>query len=163
MPETYDKIATYTVTGSSASSYTFTSIPSTYTDIVLIASVKNTTNNANCKFQLNSDTGTNYSSTWLEGVSVAQSGRESNATSAFLYYNGGAGGNNWTTVIANFQNYSNTTTNKTVVTKFGNTHQVGSYVNLWRNTAAISSLKLNAITDNFQVDSTFTLYGIKAA
>lgn len=164
MPNTYVALATQTVTGSPVSSITFSlSGISGYTDLVLVANVKNTTNNANCKFQLNGDTGSNYSSTWLEGVSVAQSGRESNATSAFLYYNGGAGGNNWTTVIANFQNYSNTTTNKTVITRFGNTHQVGAYANLWRNTAAITSITLNAITENFQVGSTFSLYGIANA
>ena len=163
MPNTYVALRTETVAvATNTITFDLTGI-SGYTDLVLVANVRNTVNNANCKFQLNGDTGSNYSSTWLEGVSVAQSGRESNATSAFLYYNGGAGGNNWTTVIANFQNYSNTTTNKTVITRFGNTHQVGAYVNLWRNTAAITSITLNAITENFQVGSTFSLYGIANA
>ena len=160
---TYVPIATTTL-GSAAASYTFSSIPSTYTDLVLVSNVKNTINGANGKFQLNGDTGTNYSTTYLEGIGGgASTGRLSNDTAGFIYYNSGAATYNWNTSVTNFLNYSNSSTYKTVLTRFSNQGQVGSYVNLWRSTAAITSITLNALTENFQTGSTFTLYGIASA
>ena len=162
MPSTYTPIATTTL-GSAQSSVTFSSI-SGYTDIYLVINANNTTNGSSCKYQLNGDTGSNYSTTWLEGNgSAASSGRASNDTAGFLYYNGNASVYNWSTVNAHFQNYSNATTYKSVLARYGNQAQTGSYVSLWRSTAAVTSITLNAITQNFQTGSTFTLYGILAA
>lgn len=162
MASTYVPIATTTL-GSAQSSVSFNSF-SGYTDLYIVVNARNTTNGAACKIQFNGDTGSNYSTTWLEGNSGgAVSGRASNDTAGFVYYNGGAFTNNWSTANVNIQNYSNSTTNKTVITRFGNIAQTGAYVNLWRNTAAITSITLVAITENFQSGSTFTIYGIKAA
>jgi hypothetical protein len=62
----------------------------------------------------------------------------------------------------NFFNYSNTTTYKTVLTRAGRNNQATeAFVGLWRNTAAITSISLTSQT--YTTDSTFTLYGIKAA
>jgi hypothetical protein len=60
---TYVAIAEQTL-GTAAASVTFSSIPGTYTDLVLVISAQDTTNNS---FALicNSDTGTNYSRTRL--------------------------------------------------------------------------------------------------
>lgn len=163
MAKTYEPIASVTLTTATAA-YTFSTIPATYTDLYLVINAKNTTNGAACKYQLNGDTGSNYSTTWMEGSgSTPSSGRASSDTSAFLYYNGGAVTNNWSTVNAHFQSYLNTTTYKTAIARFGNIAQTGAYASLWRNTSAITSITLNAITENFQIGSTFTLYGIKAA
>lgn len=160
---TYVALATQTL-GTAAASVTFSSIPSTYTDLFIEVVGKNTTNGAACKIQFNGDTGSNYSTTWLEGNSGgASSGRNSNDTSGFVYYNGGANTNNWSTANVNIQNYNNSSVYKTVITRFGNIAQTGAYVNLWRSTAAITSITLNAITENFQAGSTFNLYGIAAA
>jgi hypothetical protein len=61
MAITYEPIATTTL-GTSESSVTFSSISGSYTDLVLICAVKNTANNGDeVAFQLNSDTGSNYS------------------------------------------------------------------------------------------------------
>jgi hypothetical protein len=37
------------------------------------------------------------------------------------------------------------------------------YAGLWRSTAAITSISITAGTTNIATNSTFTLYGIKAA
>jgi hypothetical protein len=42
-------------------------------------------------------------------------------------------------------------------------YETNATVNLWRSTAAISSIVLSANTINFVVGSTFNLYGITAA
>ena len=74
--KTYKPIATTTL-GSAAASYTFSSIPSTYTDIVLIFG-GSMSNFGNLRIQFNSDTGNNYSFTRLLGDgSGAQSDRGS--------------------------------------------------------------------------------------
>lgn len=160
MPSTYTPIATTTL-GSAASSYTFSSIPSTYTDLVLIVNASSGAGiSINC--QLNGDTGSNYSYTGLYGNgSSAGSSRASNQTGAYLGYIGSTQIYN---VINHFMNYSNTTTYKTILNRKNQADQyVEADVALWRNTAAINSIKIYPGSGNFDAGSTFTLYGIKAA
>lgn len=162
MPATYDKIAAYTVPSATAD-YTFSSIPSTYTDLVLISSVKYTSTTSHILVQCNGDTGGNYSNTFVYGTgSSALSARNSNLNAGYF---GRADNPNYGVGITHFQNYSNTTTNKTWVSRGDAPSTLTiAYVNLWRNTAAINSLKLIALAgQNFESGSTFTLYGIKAA
>jgi hypothetical protein len=61
-------------------------------------------------------------------------------------------------------NYSNTTTNKTCISRAARTDvSTWAFVNLWRNTAAITSLRITGLGETYSTGSTFTLYGIKAA
>jgi hypothetical protein len=163
---TYDKIATYTVP-SAAASYTFTSIAGTYTDIILIADATTVNANGSIALQLNGDTGTNYSYTALYGTgSVAGSLRGSNAAIiGFIGFAAQVPVGTRAMGIAHFQNYSNTTTNKTVLIR--NTPAVSATVEagvgLWRNTSAITSITLLPLSGaSLATGSTFTLYGIKA-
>lgn len=164
MPATYDSIASTTL-GSAAASVTFSSISGSYTDIVAVCNIKGDSGNIGCEVQLNSDTGSNYSTTQLQvyGATVASNGY-SNQTSIFLTSQYASGTNEWTVVLWNFQNYSNTTTNKTVLGRYSRqTNEVSAGVGLWRNTAAITTIKFTATGGSFVTGSTFTLYGIKAA
>ncbi len=161
MPATYDKIAAYTVP-SAASSYTFSSIPSTYTDLVLIMSATSNSGTIDSFIRFNGDTGSNYSWTELSGNgSAAASSRFSSQTYiyAFNQYTASA-----SPIIINVQNYANITTNKTALIRGNN---AGNYltaaVGLWRSTAAINSLGIISSAGSFAAGSTFTLYGIKAA
>jgi len=66
---TYTPIATTTL-GSTTASYTFSSIPSTYTDLVLVVigeAYFTSTNYINTGVQFNSDTGSNYAAHYLIG------------------------------------------------------------------------------------------------
>jgi hypothetical protein len=161
MTATYDKIATYTLP-SSTSSYTFTSIAGTYTDLVLICGIQGGSGTG-VGMQFNSDTGTNYSNTRLIGDgSTASSARTSNSGNARIAQNGYSSGDKGV-IIVNLQNYSNTTTNKTSITR--NNIAVSAteaIVNLWRNTAAITSITIFGTTGSLETGTTFTLYGIKA-
>jgi hypothetical protein len=110
--------------------------------------------------ELNSDTGSNYSVTQLYGTGTsAASYRESNQSVQNVWYLQ----SNPSTNALHFQNYSNTTTNKTVLMRGGSNDLVRTGVALWRNTAAISNIKLTAGGGYFIAGSSFTLYGIKAA
>jgi hypothetical protein len=168
MPSTYEPIATTTL-GSAASSVTFSSISGSYTDLVIVCAVFNSADGAGTEFQFNSDTGTNYSNTFLEGSgTTATSSRESNQASIQMSFNVGGNSTNPCITTANIQNYSNTTTNKTLIGRW-NSASGGTYpgtaaaVGLWRSTSAITTVLIRTGSGNFNTGSTFTLYGIKAA
>jgi hypothetical protein len=165
MPKTYEPIATQTL-GSSAASVTFSSISAAYTDLVLVLQAGTATND-NLGIRFNSDTGSNYSNTALSGNgSTVVSFRASNATSIIPQYHFVFNNNLNSNVIIQVQNYSNTTTNKTLLARSNNagvSTDVG--VGLWRNTAAITSVTLigGSFGYSFIAGSTFTLYGVKSA
>ena len=160
MPSTYTPIATQTL-GSAAASVTFSSISSAYTDLVLVVSGTVSADGA-IRFRLNSDSGSNYSGTLLYGNGTnATSVRGTSETTGAL----GRLGTVVSTSIAQFMNYSNTTTNKTVISRGNSSNAfVTAQVSLWRNTAAISTILLTPESAaNFDTGSTFTLYGIASA
>lgn len=158
---TYTPIATTTLSGSTAS-YTFTSIPSTYTDLVLVIMAANSTG-SNFEVTFNSDTGSNYSRTQLAGNgSSATSARESNYTS-YRTLSTPSGTSTYAIATFNIMNYSNTTTYKTLLDRGGYaSDQTYAQVGLWRSTAAINSIRL-LTGSNLSAGTTFTLYGIQAA
>jgi hypothetical protein len=163
---TYTPIATTTL-GSAAATVTLSSIPSTYTDLVLIISTRFAGGGgaSAIQAQFNSDSGSNYSQTVLNGNgSTASSFRSSSVTSAAFGLATDTA-NEFATSIIQLQNYSNTTTNKTSLARTNiASDRVRAIVNLWRNTQAIDSIFLqNNGATNFVAGSTFTLYGIAAA
>jgi hypothetical protein len=162
MTSTYEKIATTTL-GSNSATIEFTSISGTYTDIVLILSAKASGGNMDALIQVNSDTGSNYSFTILSGNgSSASSSRFSNQNSGYGDLSGFINTSNFNVEIIQFMNYSNTTTYKTFLSRASTAgNGVDAIVNLWRNTAAITSIKLSG-SQNYATGTTATLYGIKA-
>jgi hypothetical protein len=167
MPATYEPIATTTL-GSNQTTITFSSIPSTYTDLVVVSNMGTTT--ASYPFiRFNGDTGSNYSVTSLSGNgSSAVSARESGGNKIWLSYDFELPTALTSNFIVNIQNYSNSTTFKTTVSRVNNAaNGTGAIVGLWRNTSAITSFTLNmlklGVSYDFTTGSTFTLYGIKAA
>lgn len=166
MPKTYEPIATATVS-STGGTVTFSSIPSTYTDLILVSRVlRGTTGSGGglVDVQINSDSGSNYSWTQVYGNgSSTVSSRATSTTSVFAGATPDYASGAWAVNICQFMNYSNTTTFKTAILRVNDpSNYTGAVVNLWRNTSAISSLYLNTAS-GFYIGSTFTLYGIKAA
>lgn len=164
---TYTPLATYTVT-SAQSSYTFTSIPSTYTDLVLVVNGATAAgSNLNLRVGNGSiDSGSNYSYTLINGNgSTATSVRYSNQpqiqpSNEDAYWNSTFAG----VMIINFQNYSNTTTYKTILSR-ANHASLGTAatVGLWRSTSAINQIYFAGASQNLSASTTLTLYGIQAA
>ena len=160
---TYTPIATTTSSGSG--NITFSSIPNTYTDLVLIIANQTLSSAGDAvRMQYNGDTGSNYSNTNLTGNgSSAISYRESNVSS--IRVSGiavGVSTSTPATTIIQIQNYSNTTTYKTDISRFSDAGtEVGAVVGLWRSTAAINSITLSSAYMTSGV--VYSLYGIKAA
>jgi hypothetical protein len=161
MASTYTPIATQTLS-SSAASVTFSSIPSTYTDLVLVTAAPSVGGGISiATMRFNGDTTTNYSCTRLsgDGTSAASDRDSGTGITSGLTYPGQY------TQIWMIQNYSNTTTYKTCISKAAVAQSLIRYgVGLWRSTAAINSLTIiDGTGTNYATGSTFTLYGIASA
>lgn len=164
---TYEPIATTTLS-STQSSIEFTSISGNYTDLILVLSIKsiNTGTNQWINLRLNGDSATNYSQTTLSGNgSAILSFRYSNRSDGIFI--GDTNSNDYSTIICDIQNYSNTTTSKTVLSRSRDaTDHVKLMVGLWRKTPeAITTinLQIESQANNIASGTTATLYGIKAA
>jgi hypothetical protein len=163
---TYTPIQTTTL-GSAQATVTLSSISGIYTDLVLVISTRFTGGGgaSAIQAQFNSDSGSNYSQTVLNGNgSTASSFRSSNVTSAAFGLATDTA-NEFATSIIQLQNYSNTTTYKTSLARTNiASDRVRAIVNLWRSTSAINSIYLqNNGATTFVAGSTFTLYGILSA
>ena len=166
MPATYEPIATTTL-GSAALSITFSSIPATYTDLRVVLVGGSVDAGVNLQFQVNGDTATNYSVTYLWGNgSTANSSRLSNRSYGYGSFDSS------TTIPAlltyDFFSYAGSTFKTVLATASldkngsGNTYRS---VNLWRSTSAITSIALISGNggSNWLTGTTATLYGIKNA
>ena len=160
------KIATVNVT-TNTSTVSFSSIPQGYTDLKLVASVRNNVNNPSSTTYL-----------YLNGVLTNRTAKviygTGSVTGSYSNTGGIAGDTNGGTSTANtfsnqeiyipnytssaYKSYSidaitednSTTTNNTLMFLAG----------LWSSTAAITSIDLGLSPDSFIAGSTFTLYGI---
>lgn len=157
---TYVPIATQTL-GTAAASVTFSSIPSTYTDLILVYSGSLTTTNGNGYLQFNSDTTTNYSDTVIYGNGTSALSTRASTQSKLVCFSTGTTQEN---AILHIMNYANATTYKTVLSRANDAATLtAAYVGLWRSTAAINSVLVGTDVSTFVTGSTFTLYGIAAA
>jgi hypothetical protein len=168
MTATYDKISSYS-SGSAQTSITLSTIPGTYTDIVAVLSnVRHNTSQAQrVVMRINGSTSTLYSETRLVGNGTsASSSRNSNADLTYTGLSITAVDTNVqpSMLTSHFQNYANTTTNKTVLHRGSSALSEASAVcTLFRSTSAITSITY--FWDGggqFSPNTLLTLYGIKA-
>ena len=169
MASTYEAIASQTL-GSNTASVTFSSIPGTYTDLVLvIATSGDDASPQNIVMQFNADTsggGSNYSYTTLWGTgSTAGSARSSNRADIYLDYYSAIASGSPSTHVAHIMSYANTNVFKTVLSCGARAASgVDRNVGLWRSTAAITDIKVASILGmEFASGGTFSLFGVKAA
>lgn len=150
---------------SAASSITFSSIPQTYTDLVLIASVKSVTAPAGIKYRLNGDTGSNYSHNTLTATGSVIASEKQSLTTGLLAYYGYTDTVNYGLYQHNFMNYAKTDYYKASIGRSDNTSGAGVALmtNTWRNNSAITSISVFLDSGNMASGSTFNLYGIVAA
>jgi hypothetical protein len=176
---TYEPIQSFTTT-SVTNTVTFTSIPSTYTDLEIVATAfgNNTSSGDYLRMRVGNgsvDTGTNYSYTdfYASGFSGTM-GYGFEANKNFMYVNGFGNmlhGNNASPMAANISifDYANTTTQKRILIKDYGVRNGGAqdpvieyFAHSWRSTSAINTIQLYSDIVSWVVGATFTLYGIKA-
>jgi len=162
MAATYTPISTYTLS-SGATTVSFTSIPSIYTDLVLVA---NCTYNGSTNWYLrfNNDSNSYYSKTVLYGTGSGSGASARNTSQTETYINVSNGNTSDPNMFEiNVMNYANTNTYKTFLCRENTaTQSVGSFVGLYRSTSAINRIDLTLYTSS-TAGATFSLYGILAA
>lgn len=171
-----DPLQVITIGPTSASSITFTNIPSTYAHLQLrimaLGTGATAVNGFNC--QANGDTGNNYSRHLVQGYGsgVDAYGIANTDRFQFFGYRGGLRDTYPTVAVIDFLDYSNTNKYKTARGLAGNdfngnatpvTGEIQLSSGLWMNTNAISSLSVYISGSSFTQYSQFALYGIKAA
>lgn len=166
MTATYNCIATSTL--GSAGTFSFTSIPSTYTDLVLVIRGGSVTADNGARFQFNGDTSSNYSFTEIGGNgSTAGSRAVTNQGFGTYGYDFAMNSAIEYVGICQINNYYNTTSYKTYLARGGRASSLNSpglslNIGLWRNTSAINRIDVVAASGNFIAGTTLSLYGIKA-
>jgi hypothetical protein len=146
---------------------TFNSIPQNYTDLILISSPVSTTGtNTFLTLRYNEDSGSNYSSTIMRGNGSTTGGVSlSNTSVSYISYSNEVSTTaGRSIIITQLQNYSNSTTNKTSITRNNDSALITEeIISLWRNTSPITSITIDmdASGDTIAIGSTFNLYGIQ--
>jgi len=160
--------------GSAAATVTFSSIPSTYTDLSIKCSVRNTTTgNTVSDFwvKFNGLTGSIYSRTQLNGDGATASSTRTANTSIDNFENMMNGNSSTSNTFSNVEIYipSYTVAQNKPHSVFGametnaTTAYLGAQANLMSNTAAISSMIFTSGSDNFAIGSSFYLYGLRSS
>jgi hypothetical protein len=169
MPSTYDSLATTTV-GTATGTITLSSIPSGYTDLVLVvANAKvNDTIGSGVYIFFNGDFGANYSTCFVNGNGGAPfSNSSQNQQWPLLVGTRDVSIPASSTAIANIMSYSNATNRKTVFVQsnsYGQSAECSAIV--WQNTSTINSITLLASAGygrTFNVGTRVSLYGILRA
>ena len=167
---TYIKIASNTVGSGGVASVTFSSIPSTYTDLILYSSVRCTAAEDSFYLRFNNDSATNYSFRRLlgDGSSASSSSATSQAQipNQFMAESGYTA-NTFSNNMAYIPNYASSNTKSVSLDSVNETNATNPRMNiaagLWSGTAAITQVNLIPGAGNFAQYSTFTLYGISNA
>ena len=168
------------VLSSEAAAVTFSSIPSTYTDLVVRASLRFSSTYspgiiAAYRVYINGDTTTNYSYTSLFANSSSASSQRNNVGDYAFAYTQSANGssstaNTFTSAEFYLPNYKSSTVKpfSAFNTAENNSAASGEFMiatmaDLYQGTSAITSIGLDGGGRNWAVGSSFYLYGISNA
>jgi hypothetical protein len=178
---TYEVISSVSLSAS-ANSYTFSSIPSTYTHLAIRGSIRSTDNVLSWDdwyFRFNADSGTNYSGRllWATGTTVntqydAGSPTDSMRLRPPMSVTASPNNNAWDNWECWIFNYASTSKWKTAISHdscvyFDTPSAVGIWQNgvVWKSNSAVTSIYLQsfALGSGRQLASgcVITLYGIK--
>jgi len=170
MPNTFELIASYTAPSAQAN-ISFTSIPATFTDLVLKISGRTTRSETQSDLLISFNGSTaNFTNKYINGVPVASVvtsgsfGRYIGLTSA-----GNATASTFGNTEVYIPNYAGSSyksfSSEGVSETNSNEAQTLLSAGLWSDTAAINSITIASATggDNFATNSTAYLYGVKNA
>jgi hypothetical protein len=166
-------IASVTVSGSTIDTITFDNIPQTYQDLFIVASIGANTSYIGAYLKFNNDTSTLYSNTSLVGQGSSAASYRQTGQGACVYGGNDAGivaaTSNYSATEMHILNYSNTSTFKTLLSRYAQDRngsgETDLCVNLYRSTSAITRIDLfsgRTPTAYISAGSTATLYGIRA-
>jgi len=140
---TYEPVATYTIPSNATASYTFNTIPQTYTDLVVVVNGRSATSGQNMQYQFNGNSSAIYSLT-------------------FVRWNGAS--IDTTKVSGHIMNYTNSSYYKAMLVEAGQ----GGFgaditAHLMQSTSPVTSLTLYGGSGGWSAGTTMTIYGILRA
>ena len=169
MPNTFELIASSTVGSGGSAGFTFSSIPSTYTDLKLVLSARSNAAATNDNVSI-----------YLNGSSASLSGKQiyGDGSSAFSGGDGGYGSkaaipaaNATSNTFGNAEwyipNYTSSNyksfSNDSVMENNATLSYSNLWASLWSNTSAVTSIQLYINAGSFVQYTTAYLYGVKNA
>jgi hypothetical protein len=161
-------LQTITVGSGGAGAVNFTSIPQTFTDLIVMSSARDVLSSAGTagmRVRFNGDSGTNYSTTVVyNGAGTAASSRASSDTVGQIGEIDNAGNVAYASSVAYIPNYTGSNYKSWTVEGTGEINSSALYGNalkagLWRSTSAINSITIfpSSSFDNY---SEFSIYGV---
>jgi hypothetical protein len=166
MATTYEQIATYTTSGSSTATISFTGIAASWTNLRISMSGVTASSGGMPMLRFNTDTGANYNLSEFigSGSTVTGYGWQTTANPYIGGYGAWSLTNSSTALIDIFDyagsKYKHSLTSSAQV--YSTAYVIGSCI-VWRNTAAITSIQLTMLSGNYANGVIASLYGIKAA
>ena len=159
---TYIPIANTTI-GATTSAITFSSIPATYRDLIIVFLGRSTSNvQAGIRFN-NDSSGSNYSSQRLSanGTTLVAA----NTTDTYIVVAKSALGTTTSDLQMNIEimDYSATDKHKAVLSKAGNAANGFDVIaNRWASNSAINSVSIRTDANSWAIGTTVAIYGVVA-
>jgi hypothetical protein len=168
MANTYELISKVTVGAGGTADITFSSIPSTYTDLLVKVSARNTASTAIDVLISFNGTTTTYSDKILYGSGSA-AGSVSDTGASGIYGVLNTISTNTASTFSNCEfyipNYASSNNKSVSIDSVNENNATGAYsyltAGLWASSSAITSIKIAPSSNNFAQYSTARLYGIK--
>ena len=157
-----------TTLSTTATDVTFSSIPADYTHLQIRIMASAVSGNQDALMQLNGDTATNYSYHFLSGSGAGSGSASGAATQSYMLMSNNfypTGTSTCGVAVIDILDYANTSKYKTMRSLAGADLNGSGTINLcsgnWRNTAAITSIKLYPAGSTINTYSSYALYGVK--
>jgi hypothetical protein len=168
MPNTFVKIASVTVGSGGAANIEFTSIPQTYTDLLLVCSTRLSASGIEAlDMRFNGNTGSNYSYRYVQGTGsgITSGAATSTAFDEAMVTNGNTStANTFSNSSLYIPNYTSSNNKSFSLDTVEEENATSAFMRLesglWSQTAAITSINIYGST-SFAQYSTANLYGIK--
>jgi len=158
-------IYTQTVGAGGASAVTFNSIPQTFTDLMVVHSIRDSNTAAAHQYIAFNGSGLNFSNTVAFGDgATAYSQRRTDNILLFTNESAAATANTFNSLQMYIPNYAGSNFKSFIMDCVTETNGSTAYpsltAGLWRSTSAITSLTFTSAGTVYVQHSTFTLYGI---
>lgn len=152
---TYDLIASSILT-SQAASVTFSSLPTTFRDLIIVTNALVPSNQVDANIQFNGDT-SNYTRVFMYQVSNTKLAGTGTDRQSFAPRTSPG-----TNIIQIFD-YRQTDRHKSTLVRSDETNYITyTQASRWASTAAITSILLSPASGNWNTGATFHLYGVVA-
>lgn len=164
MANTYTLIASSTVGSGGAATITFASIPQTYTDLLLVHSLRESGGSATAQITFN-NSATSYTNLYLRGngSTAVSSTQLPTFIETFDNYSGSTASvfGSTSVYISNYTSSNNKSVSVDTITENNATTAYAQLsASLWSNSAAITEIDITAGAGTFDQYSTAYLYGI---